>query len=176
MGVGPVRGAHAIHYLDDYLLMAPPCTDECGSALRTCLRMCESLGVPMADHKISGPATVLSFLGIEIDTDAGALRLPQEKLHRLRGLIASWSGRKSCTKRELLSSIGQLQHACRVVRPGRTFLRTMIDLSTVAKVCTITYTSIPHSGLTCNGGSCSLRAEMVCLSLRVSCCRPPQPL
>ena len=125
--------AHAIHYLDDYLMMAPPHTDECGSALRTCLRVCESLGVPIADHKIGGPATILTFLGIEIDTDAGVLRLPREKLVRLHGLIASWSGRKSCTKRELLSLIGQLQHACRVVRPGRTFLRRMIDLSTVAK-------------------------------------------
>ena len=34
-----------------------------------------------------------------------------------------------CKKRELLSLIGQLNHACRVVRAGRTFLRRMIDLS-----------------------------------------------
>ena len=44
-------------------------------------------------------------------------------------LIRSWRGRKCCRKWELLSLIGQLQHACRVVRPGRTFLRWMIDLS-----------------------------------------------
>ncbi len=29
--------------------------------------------------------------------------------------------------------IGHLQHACRVVKPGRTFLRRMINLSTVAR-------------------------------------------
>ena len=40
--------------------------------------------------------------------------------------------KKCCTKRELLSLIGQLQHACRVVPPGRSFLR-MITLSTTAK-------------------------------------------
>ena len=34
--------------------------------------------------------------------------------------------RRSGTKRELLSLIGQLQHACCVVRPGRTFLPQMI--------------------------------------------------
>ena len=34
--------------------------------------------------------------------------------------------RRSGTKRELLSLIGQLQHACCVVRPGRTFLRQII--------------------------------------------------
>ena len=36
-------------------------------------------------------------------------------------------------QRELLSLIGQLQHACCVVRPGRSFLRRMIALSTMPK-------------------------------------------
>ena len=57
--------------------------------------------------------------------------MPEEKLSRLKGMISKWKGRKSCRKRELLSLIGQLQHACRMVRAGRTFLRRMIDLSTV---------------------------------------------
>ena len=39
------------------------------------------------------------------------------------------AGPEVLQKRELLSLIGQLQHACRVVRAGRTFLRRMIDLS-----------------------------------------------
>lgn len=59
--------------------------------------------------------------------------MPKEKLLRLQKEIRGWMDRHSCTKRELLSLIGQLQHACCVVRPGRTFLRRMIDLSTVAK-------------------------------------------
>ena len=41
--------------------------------------------------------------------------------------------KKSCSKRELLSLIGQLQHACCIVKPWRSFLRRMITLSTVAK-------------------------------------------
>lgn len=32
------------------------------------------------------------------------------------------------TRRELESLFGFLQHACRVIRPGRSFLRRMIDL------------------------------------------------
>ena len=82
---------HAIHYLDDYLMMALPGTDECRSVLHTCLRLCERLGVPIADHKVDAPATALTFLGIEIDTEAGVLRLPQKKLHHLQGLITSWA-------------------------------------------------------------------------------------
>ena len=44
-----------------------------------------------------------------------------------------WRGCKTCTKQELLSLIGQLGHACKVVKPGRIFLSQMIKLSTVAK-------------------------------------------
>ena len=73
------------------------------------------------------------FLGILLDTTNLELRLPDDKLQRLRQLIQVWKGKRSCTKRDLLSLIGQLQHACKVVRPGRTFLRRMIELATVAK-------------------------------------------
>lgn len=56
-----------------------------------------------------------------------------EKLTRLRALIMQWQHKKACTKRELLSIISQLQHVCKVVCPGRSFLRRMIDLSMQAK-------------------------------------------
>ena len=57
-------------------------------------------------------------------------RLPQPKLEQLKSLIASWRGKKVGSKRDLLSLIGVLSHACKVVRAGRTFLRRLIDLST----------------------------------------------
>lgn len=91
------------------------------------LQLCKTLGVPVADGKVEGPETSLIFLGILLNTVAMELRLLDKKL------IVQWQHKRSCTKRELLSLIGQLQHACRVVRPGRTFLRRMIDLSTCAK-------------------------------------------
>ena len=97
------------------------------------LDLCEALGVPIAEHKLEGPAPSLSFLGIQIDTIQGTLALPKDKLVRLKALITSWRSRKCCKKRELLSLIGQLQHACRVVKSGRTFLRRMIDLSAVPR-------------------------------------------
>ena len=40
------------------------------------------------------------------------LRLPQEKLGQLKVMIQDWKARKFCSKRELLSLIGRLQHAC----------------------------------------------------------------
>ena len=62
-------------------------------------------------------------------TPIGTLSLPADKLARLRSVIVEWREHKFCRKRQLLSLIGQLQHACREVQAGRTFLRRMIDLS-----------------------------------------------
>ena len=59
--------------------------------------------------------------------------LPAEKLERLRVELGKWRGEKACRKRDLLSLIGVLSHACKAVRAGRSFLRRLIDLSTVAK-------------------------------------------
>ena len=76
---------------------------------------------------------MLTFLGIDVDTVKMELRLPPLKLHQLKAEICTWSGRESCTKWQLLSIIGKLQHACCLVQPGRTFLRRMINFSTKFK-------------------------------------------
>ena len=63
-----------------------------------------------------------------MDSQTGILRLPADKLQRLTSVLQEWGDRKVCTRRELESLIRLLNHACKVVRPGRTFLRRMIDL------------------------------------------------
>ena len=93
---------------------------------------CHDAGVPVEDGKTEGPLTTISFLGMELDTIAMEIRLPADKL-RLQKLTREWQGRKAGSKREFLSLIGILQHAAKAVRQGRSFLRRLIDLSTVAK-------------------------------------------
>ena len=118
-----------IHYLDDFLFGGRPGSEACGKALDLALHLCREVGFPVMQEKVLGPATVLDFLGFIIDTTSMEIRLPDEKLSRIKQMIYSWRSKKSCTKRTLLSLIGNLQHASSVVRPGRTFLRRMIDLS-----------------------------------------------
>jgi hypothetical protein len=119
---------HIFHYLDDFIVIGPPNSAACAEALTIIDQTCNRLGVPMAAHKREGPTTRLTYLGIEVDTVAGQLRLPSEKLHRLQTLLREWGDRKVCTRRELESLIGTLNHACKVVRCGRSFLRRMLDL------------------------------------------------
>ena len=119
---------HIFHYLDDFLIVGPPASPECAEGLALLNQACSALGVPIAGHKCEGPTTCLTFLGIEIDTVAGQLRLPAEKLGRLKVLLQEWGDRKACRRRDLESLIGILNHAAKVVRSGRTFLRRMLDL------------------------------------------------
>ena len=89
------------------------------------------MGLPTEPEKDEGPLS--HFLGIELDTEALEMRLPQDKLHRLNAEHAAWRGRKACKKRELLSLIGSLSHVCKAVRAGHSFLRRLIDLATTIK-------------------------------------------
>ena len=61
------------------------------------------------------------------------IRLPVDKLDRLKCLLASWLTRSSCTKTELESLIGSLSHAAVVVRAGKTFLRRLLELLSGAR-------------------------------------------
>ena len=116
------------HYLDDFLIVGEHETEECGIHLTMLLTIFDYLDIPVAVEKTEGPTTRLIFLGIELDTEEMTLRLPEKKLRKLQTLIAEWLGRKSCRKRDLQSLAGKLQHACKVVRPGRTFLRRVFSL------------------------------------------------
>ena len=121
------------HYLDDFLLFGAPGGSDGARIFNVAMDWCKKLGVPIADHKTEGPTSVLTFLGIEVDAVKMEIRLPPTKLLQLKAEIREWAGKESCTKRQLLSLIGRLQHACCVVQPGRTFLRRMIDFSTKFK-------------------------------------------
>ena len=127
---GVVEG---IHYLDDFLFAGRANSDACAHALSCALNTCRILGVPVAAEKIEGPASCVSYLGILIDTSKGELRLPEAKLTLLLLELEKWQNKKACTKRELLSLIGRLHHAASVVRPGRPFTRSLIELSKIPK-------------------------------------------
>ena len=124
---------YVVSYIDDFLTVGAPASLECQTNADIMHQTCEEVGLPTEPEKGEGPATVIPFLGLELDSAALEIRLPIEKLSRLRAELAKWRGRKACKKRELLLLIGLLSHACKAVRAGRSFLRQLIDLSMMAK-------------------------------------------
>ena len=113
------------HYLDDFITLGPHATTDCQNII---IQTCTDLGISLALEKLEGPMMCLTFLSIETNTLDGTRRLPQDKFDHLQQTLQLWSRCRSCTRLELESLIGLLQHACRVVRPGRSFLCQLIDL------------------------------------------------
>ena len=126
-----------LHYLDDFLTLGPPQSDACHHNLNTLIHLCHRLGVPLALEKVEGPTTCLPFLGIILDSEHMEVRLPDDKLARIQGLLATWLDKKKATKREILSLVGLLQHAAKVVRCGRSFVSRIY--ATAAKVQELEY-------------------------------------
>ena len=120
---------NCVHYLDDFLFWGPPASPQCSQALESAISLCARLGLPVAPGKTVGPSTVLTFLGIEIDSVSQELRLPADKLSRLRESLSQWERKRNASKHELQVIIGLLNHAAAVVRPGRVFTRQLIDAS-----------------------------------------------
>ena len=111
---------HLCHLLDDFF--AAEHEWEKGNALSVILNIFFQLGIPVAPEKVFGPCTCLEFLGITLDSLEFVASLSLEKIEALKGKL-------EVTKRELLSLIGSLSFACKVVVPGRSFLSRLISLS-----------------------------------------------
>ena len=98
------------HYLDDFLTLGPPASPICHNNLQTCVQLCTKLGLPLHPDKLEGPATCLTILGIELDSDKLQARLPADKRDRIIALLEEWSTKRFCKRRELESLIGHLHH------------------------------------------------------------------
>ena len=110
------------HYIDDCITVGEPESDECVANMTRMQRISYELGLPIEEEKTEDPSTCLTFLGIELDTRVMVMHLPESKLTQLNQALAEWQGKKAVRKIELLSLIGTLSHACKVVRSGRAFL------------------------------------------------------
>lgn len=126
--------SHVLHLLDDFLTIDRKDQDAYRT-MDTLISVFNKLGIPLSANKTVGPTTSLEYLGIILDTNKLEARLPKEKVDRISSILSSFSVKKSCTKRELLSLLGHLNFASRVIYPGRAFVSYLLSLSTtVAKL------------------------------------------
>jgi hypothetical protein len=121
---------HVIHYLDDFFTAGPPDTNTCQSNMQAMIQACSAINVPIKPEKTEGPSTTLTFLGIQLDSVAMRASITTERKQELLAAISHLYPKRTCTKQTLLSLIGKLAFACKVVPPGWIFLRRLIDLST----------------------------------------------
>jgi hypothetical protein len=124
--------SYVCHYLDDSLTVSDNIV-MCRKNLDIMLKTCRDLGLSIQPKKLVKPSTCVEMLGIVIDTKLMQLRISKERLSCIKEEIVSWSTKKWCTKRQLLSIIGKLEFISKVVRHGRSFVRRLIELSKKVK-------------------------------------------
>ena len=120
---------HMLHILDDFLFFGVRDSATCQESLDRFIGLCSKIGVPIKHSKTETPRQVIVFMGLELDSVNMIARLPQDKLCRLRSLLSGCEKRRKIKLRDLQSLLGLLNFCCAVVRPGRAFLRRLIDMT-----------------------------------------------
>ncbi|XP_063055926.1 uncharacterized protein LOC134449746 [Engraulis encrasicolus] len=116
-----------LHLLDDFLLVDFPSLRT--GVLDTLKCVFTELGVPLSEEKTIGPSTTIEFLGIVLDTEKMQASLPLDKLDRIRTVIASFLSAPAVSKREMLSLLGHLNFAMRIIPQGRSFISRLLTLA-----------------------------------------------
>ncbi len=114
------------HYLDDFIFFSETHQGR-QLALLSFQRFAQKIGLPLAPEKTLGPARVLVFLGIQLDSLHMKATLPESKVKQYAEEIEQFLQLSVSTLHQFQAIVGRLQWANTVVLPGRAFLRRLID-------------------------------------------------
>ncbi len=112
---------HLIHLLDDFFIISPPDAIPADHILKV-QKVFSELGIPIAQEKTLGPATSIEFLGINLDSVKFQVSLPKEKIDRIILVASTLINSQCCCKHDLLSLLGHLNFAMRIIPQGRPFI------------------------------------------------------
>ena len=101
-------------------------SSNCQMLMNCFLKICDELGVHIADEKVVGPVHVLTFLGLEIDTDEMMVRIPQSRMNALVAELKKFSKENKITLKDLQSLVGSLIYFSNAVRCARAFNRRFL--------------------------------------------------
>ena len=117
-------GKPNVNYLDDYLFVAwlKRLGDE---QLRAFSDVCEEIRFPVALEKTFWGCTILTFLGLLLDSESQTICIPMDKVIKALDMVEFFLNKKNkkATVLQFQKLCGSLNFLCRCVVPGRCFLR-----------------------------------------------------
>ena len=118
-----------VNYLDDCLFAALKKL-LCDSQVRTFLTICSQINFPVSLEKTVWGTTLLTFLGVLIDTVNQLICIPVDKLERAMDMIKFFLNKKNAkvTVLQIQKLAGFLNFLCRCIIPGRAFVRRLYSL------------------------------------------------
>ena len=123
--VSTLQGIDTVNYLYDFggadVWVTTTLSFE---GLGTVLRLAR---VAEAREKACAPATVMTFLGLQFDTENLTLTITPDRLAEIQALLTYWEGKDKATRLELQSLLGKLQFVAGCVHPGRIFMARLLN-------------------------------------------------
>ena len=115
-----------INYLDDFFFAALR-KMWCNEQVKTFLYICEELGFPVALEKTFWGATIMTFLGLLLNTEEQTVSIPMEKIKKALDLVEFFLNKKNkkVTVFDFQKLTGILNFVSKCVIPGRTFTRRL---------------------------------------------------
>ena len=122
------------HYLDDFFL-ARGTYPECATFMESFQNLSDFVGAQLSPGKTEGPATKLTFLGLQLDTIKQVIAIPGKKLQEASALISEIlaCNSKKVTIKTIQKVAGKLQFIAKGIPAGRPYLRRWYDLLQKAK-------------------------------------------
>ena len=115
-----------VNYLDDFFFVAL-LKAVCNRQLKVFIETCNKIRFPVSMEKTHWATTLISFLGLLIDTKNQVVSLPVDKVLTGKALVQKILSRpsKKTTLGELQRLTGFLNFLSKAVVPGRTFTRRL---------------------------------------------------
>ena len=119
-------GKTNVNYLDDFLFAAL-LKAICDGQVEAFIQICAELGFPVAIEKTCWSSTLMTFLGLLIDTERQLICIPIDKLKMAREWIEFFINKrnKKATVLQFQQLCGYLNFLCRCIVPGRTFVQRL---------------------------------------------------
>ena len=119
-------GFQVTNYIDD--IIGHSISSKANDSFQTLHKLLLELGFDISAKKIVTPSTKVTCLGIEIDTVEFTVSITADKLQEIIKTCYAWTGKHSCSKRELQSLLGKLLYISKCVKSSRFFLNRMLEL------------------------------------------------
>ena len=117
-------GKPNINYLDDYLF-AHLLRSLCNRQIRTLLDICDLISFPISMDKTTRGTTILTFLGLLIDTIKQMVSIRVDKVQRAQELKREILGARKVTVLRLQKLCSFLNFLCKCIVPGTAFTRRL---------------------------------------------------
>ena len=116
-----------VNCLDDYLFVAA-LKRMCDLQIKMFLQVCKEIDFPVALEKTYWGTTLLTFLGLLLDTEKQLICIPMDKLNKALDWVDYFLNKKNKKATEFQKLCGTLNFLYRCTVPGRAFLRRLYVL------------------------------------------------